>query len=218
MVTTQGLSKAQRSAIDDFLRQQARGHVLFGHAPPRARLGPTARGCGPDRHGRFLLGRDAFEKLLVMSWRARRRPVVYLSGHLHWNDLYARSPLPGCRFAPVNRRSPMMGTRPCWRPLPMARAPLFVSTQSATRHNPLRSGGWHQAGMVLGEGAGAGFGFRVLRITGVRWESALFRFYHRTPVRRRAHPDGFLPPGSEHLERLPACSDAQPPPTQPRSR
>ena len=99
-----------------------------------------------------------------------------------------------------------MGTLPCWRRLPTARFPLLITTQSATHHNALRSGGLFQRGMRLGDGAGAGFGFRVIHVRHDRWLSAAYRFYHRTAVLARDHAAGYLPPRATGLLDLPACS------------
>jgi Calcineurin-like phosphoesterase len=212
-ITTRGLSKGHLADIRRFLGTPASvGHVLFGHAPSRARYTVKNRGCKPGRHATFLAGRTSFEAALLSAWRQRNRPVVYLSGHTHWSDVYARGDAPdhggesACRFRALSWRHRHMGSLPCWRRLPRARFPLLITTQSATRHNKLRSGGLLQRGMKLGDGAGAGFGFRVLHVRGTRWLSAAFRFYHRTTVMARRQEVGFIHPRSNALLTLPACS------------
>ncbi len=212
LITTEGLGAPQLRDIRRFLGRRRAGHssvraqVLLGHAPPRARMTRARNGCAPGRHGAFQLGRAKLERLLVGSWRRWHRPLLYLHGHLHWNDLYARADDPRCGgFRAVNAPQPRMGTRPCWWVLPTARSPLLVGTQSATKHNALRSGGLLQAGLRYGEGAGASRGFRLIRVHGRRWDSALYRLYHRTAVRHRDHPEGYLAPGSERTATLPPC-------------
>ncbi|MFH2010139.1 MAG: metallophosphoesterase [bacterium] len=205
-VTTQGLHPAQLADIRAFLDSPAgSGHVLLGHAPSRARLSPKTRGCEPGMHGVFLVGRRPFERALLASWRRRPRPILYLSGHTHWNDIYVRSADSQCRFEGLPVRHRHMGARPCWRPLPTGRAPWLITTQSATKHNPLRSGGLLQRGMRLGDGAGAGFGFRVFQVRGTRWLTASYRFYHRTGVIARRHSAGYLDPRSDQMIDLPTC-------------
>lgn len=214
-VTTRGLSKGHLADIRRFLRTPAVvGHVLLGHAPSRARLSVKNDGCKPSRHATFLAGRARFERSLLDSWRRRKRPLVYLSGHTHWSDVFGRGDPAGpnlgdrstCRFRALPWRHRHMGALPCWRRLPPARFPLLITTQSATKHNKLRSGGLLQRSMKLGDGAGAGFGFRVLHVRGTRWLSAAYRFYHRTAVMARRHEAGFIHPRSDSLLSLPACS------------
>ena len=207
-ITTQGLDAQTLEDVRRFLASPARlGHVILSHAPPRARLRPSLPGCKPGRHGSFLVGRRRFEELLLASWGLKNRPLVHLHGHLHWNDLYQRSDGsdPACRFQAVSVKQPALGGLPCWRALPVDRSPLIVGTQSATKHNPLRSGGWHQRGLRFGQGAGAGYGFRVLHVKSTQWLSAGYRFYHRTAVVARGHRDGFIAPGADRLLTLPRC-------------
>jgi len=214
-ITTRGLSAGHLKDIRRFLRTPAGvGHVLFGHAPSRTRLTMKSNGCDPGRHATFLAGRDAFEAALTHAWRRRNRPLVYLSGHTHWSDVFGRGDSRGatriggkpCRFRALPWRHRHMGSLPCWRRLPPSRFPLLITTQSATKHNKLRSGGLLQRGMRLGDGAGAGFGFRVLHVRETRWLSAAYRFYHRTSVMARRHEAGFIPPKAAALLSLPACS------------
>ncbi len=214
-ITTRGLSKAHLADIKRFLKTSAaQGHVLFGHAPSRVRLSVKKTGCTPSKHACFLAGRDNFEQALLDTWRRTKRPVVYLSGHTHWSDVFGRGDdwgaTPGssatCRFKGLAWRHRHMGSLPCWRRLPPTRFPLLITTQSATKHNKLRSGGLLQRGMRHGDGAGAGFGFRLLHVRGTRWLSAAYRFYHRTKVISRRHEAGFIHPRAAALLNLPACS------------
>ncbi|TNE46766.1 MAG: hypothetical protein EP343_22095 [Deltaproteobacteria bacterium] len=207
-VTLQGLGAAQLQDIQTFLKTPApRGHVLFAHGSPRAHLGHNAKGCGMGRHGVFLKRRVEFEKVLRASYKQRPRPLVFLHGHTHWNDLYGR-PVHDkvCRFLRIKRRYPMMGTLPCWYRLPIWRSPLLVSTQAATKHQPLRSGGLLQVGLKFGQGAGASYGFRLVKVKGKIWKNAIYRFYHRTRVIARKHPEGYIDTRAKQSKSLPPCS------------
>lgn len=206
-VTLQGLGAAQLKDIKGFLNTPAKyGHVLLAHGSPRAHLRHNTKGCGMGRHGVFLMRRLAFEKALRASYKKRPRPLLFLHGHTHWNDLYGR-PIHSskCRFLRIYRRYPMMGTLPCWYKLPIWRSPLLVSTQAATKHQHLRSGGLLQVGMKFGQGAGASYGFRLFQVDGKVWKNAIYRFYHRTRVLARKHPEGYIDPKAIKSKKLPGC-------------
>lgn len=201
-ITTHGLAPAQLAEIGRFLQIPAEGHVILGHAPTRARLNDASRRCHSSRHAVFVAGAERLESLLLA---AATRPVVYLSGHVHWNDLFLGSARGDCRFRSLPVRQRPMGSLPCRRRLPVERGPMLISTQSASKHQKLRSGGLTEVGLRFGEGAGAGFGFRLLDVAGSRWHSAVYRFYHHTRLLATAHQDGYIDPGAWRANQLPLC-------------
>lgn len=206
-VTLQGLGAKQLEDIQSFLSTPAKyGHVLFAHGSSRAHVRHDTDGCDMGRHGVFLMHREAFEKALLASYEKRPRPLVLLHGHTHWNALYGRVVYgESCRFLRITERYPMMGTLPCWTELPMWRSPLLISTQAATKHQPLRSGGLLQTGMQFGQGAGAAYGFRLIRVQQKRWKQSIYRFYHRTRLLARKHADGYIDPQARFSAQLPTC-------------
>tara|TARA_B100001989_G_scaffold245774_1_gene215888 strand:+ start:2734 stop:4266 length:1533 start_codon:yes stop_codon:yes gene_type:complete len=207
-VTTEGLTKGQLKDVASFLKTPARnGHIVLGHSGTRLAIRHTSKGCAAGRHGVFLRGRDAFEALLIKATKKTKKPVVYMYGHQHWNDLYAyNAASPSCSFSRMRFRYTMMGSQPCWRTLPVKRSPLLMATQSASKHQSLRSGGWHQWGMKYGEGAGASHGFRVISVKKTVWKSMNLRFYRRRSMFATKYTHGYITPNAFSTDKLPVCS------------
>jgi predicted MPP superfamily phosphohydrolase len=206
-VTVQGLGQEQLRDIREFLHKPARhGHILLAHASPRAHLRNSAEGCDMGRHGIFIRGRKELEEIMINAHDKHKRPIVYFFGHTHWNSMYARpAHRSDCRFLLIPLRYPMMGELPCWHNLPIWRSPLLISTQSATKHQPLRSGGILQKGSQFGEGAGAAYGFRLIDVNERTWKTAIYRFYYRTRIFSRKHDNGYIDPRSRLSDQLPQC-------------
>lgn len=198
-ITTTGITRGQLADIERFFATDSpRGHILFGHTPTRTSVTGWTPGGRVGRSGAFNQGSQALELLLLDSAR-RGKHVVYLNGHVHWNDVFrvpdrdVESPYRLQRRRPVKQAG-----LPCFADVPISQSPVLISTQSATKPQRIELD-WTDPGIEPGEDPGNGFGFRLIRVSDAGWQSAIYRF---SGVRETV---GLIADGAEQVDALRAC-------------
>lgn len=123
-IQTHGIDGDTVRAIDEVVARAGaggRGVVLFSHAPTRAALRSDPR---QRRVGTMREGAEAIERLMMRAAR-RGQPVVHLSGHTHWSDLFVAEDSPPTVQARAVARLPCESN--------IAAAAMLVNAPSATR-------------------------------------------------------------------------------------
>ena len=199
-ITTTGVTRGQLADVERFLASDsARGHILFGHTPTRTSVTGWTPGGRVGRSGAFNQNAGALEKLLL-DGASRGKHVVYLNGHVHWNDVFqvpersAESP-----FRLQQRRPVKQAGMPCFTRVPVHHSPVLISTQSATKPQRIDLD-WTDPGILPGEDPGNGFGFRLIRVSDDGWQSAIYRFSgERDTI-------GRIVDGAEQVDALGGCN------------